>query len=447
MATLKPLPRVTEVERIVLDVPFTPRCEEWNALLVRNWRVVEICRVLTEDPEIWGIGETIVHYTWQGVTDAAVARVTGANPAEHLFDDSLGAGLQMALFDLVGKALGVPAHRLMGQPQVREWAPIAWWNTKMPPAALAEEAKEAAAAGYTYHKFKARPFIDPFAQVEAIDAVTPAHYRVDMDWNDMLLTAGNAARILKELDAYEKVALYEGPIPQRDIEGYQQLRTRTDRPIAIHFGIPPFATCVRAEMCDGFVFSECGAATAIRHGSLAAAFEKPFWIQCVGTGLTTAWGAHLCAVLGHAQWPMVTCLNNYADDLIETAHEIRHGDIKVPTAPGLGVAFDESTVAKYRMEPPYRLPERRHVITIAWPSGREVHYAFMVERQGNHVKSPFAHAAYADFPQLSRQCWEDFLAGNQPIEPRGVEMRVWKDDGSSAWSDLYARCLRGPVAG
>ena len=445
MARLNSLPAIRAVERTVLDVPFTPRCEEWNALLVRNWRVVEICRIVTEDPELSGVGETVMHYTWQPVTDASVERVIGRNPAELLFDDSLGAGIQMALFDLVGKALGVPAHALMGQPRVREWVPIAWWNTKMPPEALAEEAKEAVAAGYLYHKFKARPFLDPFAQVEAIDAVTPDGYRVDMDWNDMLLNAGNAARILQELDQYEKVALYEGPIPQRDIEGYQQLRRRTNRPIAIHAGVPPFSTCVRADMCDGFVLSECGAAAALRHGALSAAFEKPFWLQPVGTGLTTAWGAHLGSVLPFAQWPMVTCLNNYADDLIANPHEVRHGQLKVPTAPGLGVDFDESTIAKYKMEPPYRLPERRHILTVAWPTGRRVHYAHMVERQGNHTKSPFAHAAYADFPQLSRQLWEDFLAGNQPIEPRGVQLLVRVDDGTADWAELYARCQRVPV--
>ena len=109
MARLNSLPAIRAVERTVLDVPFTPRCEEWNALLVRNWRVVEICRIVTEDPELSGVGETVMHYTWQPVTDASVERVIGRNPAELLFDDSLGAGIQMALFDLVGKALGVPA--------------------------------------------------------------------------------------------------------------------------------------------------------------------------------------------------------------------------------------------------------------------------------------------------------------------------------------------------
>src|SRR5689334_22813925 len=49
---------IKDIERITLDVPFTPRCEEWNALLVRNWRVVEICRVETEGGFV-GWGETL----------------------------------------------------------------------------------------------------------------------------------------------------------------------------------------------------------------------------------------------------------------------------------------------------------------------------------------------------------------------------------------------------
>ena len=40
--------RITEVERIVLDVPFRPRIRPWNALLVGQWRVVELVRVTTD---------------------------------------------------------------------------------------------------------------------------------------------------------------------------------------------------------------------------------------------------------------------------------------------------------------------------------------------------------------------------------------------------------------
>ena len=50
-----------------------------------------------------------------------------------MWDDSLGAGLQMALFDAVGKTLGTPAYRLLGT-KVREFCPLSWWAMDMPPA-------------------------------------------------------------------------------------------------------------------------------------------------------------------------------------------------------------------------------------------------------------------------------------------------------------------------
>ena len=411
--------RITEVERITVDVPFRPRVRPFNALLVGQWRVSEVTRVTT-DAGIVGWGETLPHYTWGRVTDAAVARVRGGNPADFLGDDSLGAGLQMALYDVVGQALGVPLYRLLPLPKVRDWCPIAWWNTKTSPEALAEEARDAVAEGYTAHKFKARPWFDVYAQVEAIVAATPPHYRLDLDWNGMLLNAGNAAPVLAALDRVEQVAIYESPIPHADIEGYGQLRRQTTRPLAIHFDDPPFAVAQSREMCDGFVVSG-GVARVMRAGTLAAGFGKPFWLQLVGTGLTTALCAHLGAVLPFAQWPAVTCLNGYSDDLLAEPLTIRGGHLRVPEGPGLGVTVDEAALARYRMAPPYEITYPPQLLSVVWPGGRVVHYADM------------------------NQMWVDFLAGNQPVQERGVTLTIQPDDGSPAWAELRARATTAPV--
>ena len=411
--------KITDVERIVVDVPFTDRCEEWNALLVWNWTVVEVIKVST-DAGITGYGETLLHYSWGRVPEEAVARVRGGNPADFLADDSLGPGLQMALYDVVGKSLGVPVSALLG-PRVREWCPIAWWNTKMPPEALAEEAREAVAAGYAYHKFKARPWFDVYEQVAAIGAVTPEHYRLDIDWNGMLLSAGDAVPVLRELDRDERVAIYESPIPHPDLEGYRQIRAKVARPVAVHLHAQPYPVMMRQETCDGFVV-EKGIAAMQRQGVLNAEFGKPFWLQMVGTGITTALCAHIGSVLTHARWPAVTAMNNYADDLIVEPLTIRDGFVKAPTEPGLGIVVDEAALERYRMTAkPYDRPERRHILSVGWPHGRVVHYAHM------------------------SQMWTDFLAGNHPVQERGVTFDARVDDGSSEWADLYARAERGPV--
>jgi len=413
-------PRVTGVERIVVNVPFTPRCQEWNAREVWQWRVSEITRLTTDSADVIGYGETILHYTWGRVSEDSAKRAIGCRLGELLGDDTLGAGLQMAVYDAVGKSLGVPTYRLFNLPKIRDWCPISWWNIDMPPAAFADEASDAQAAGYTSYKIKARPWWDVYDQVDAISKVSPTQFRLDLDWNQMLLNAGNAAPVLAKLDANERVAIYESPIMQRDIEGHRQLRQKTTRPIALHFGDPPFPHVVRNEVCDGFVVSG-GVASVLRQGHLAAAFDKPFWLQLVGTGLTTALSAHLGAVLPLAQWPSVNCLNNYADDLLAKPLMIRGGCVRVPELPGLGIQIDEAALSSYRMEPPHELPRPRFVLSIVWPHGRVVHYAGM-----KHV-------------------WDDCLAGNQPVQDRGVTMEAHPADGSDEWADLYARAETGPV--
>ena len=405
---------VTDIERITVRAPMTPRCEEWNAREVWQWCICEIVRVTT-DAGLVGYGETLPHYTWGRVSDEAVARVKGQNAADFLGDDSLGAGLQMAIYDVVGKALGVPAYRLFNQPKVREAVPIAWWNIDFPPEALAEEAKDALAKGYTALKTKARPWWDVYEQVDQMSNVTPPHFKIDMDWNQMLINASNAAPVLNELDKQERVALYESPIFQRDTEGQRLLRRKTQKAIALHFGDPPFPVAV----CDGFVIGG-GVARVLREGTMAAQFDKPFFLQIVGAGLTTALSIQLGAVLTHAQWPAVNCLNNYADDLIVHPIQVSEGYAHVPDAPGLGVEVDEAALMKYKMEPPYEIPRAKLLLSIAWPGNRVRHYANI------------------------QQCWTDAFAGNIPVQDRGARMHVRRDDGSAGWAEMHTRATAAP---
>jgi len=418
---MPPALRIKDVERLTLRIPFTKRTRRWNALLVWQWQIVEIIRVTTDDGTV-GYGEALPHYTWGKVSDEALERVRGANPVELLGQDGLGASLDMALYDVVGKALGVPVYQLLNRPKVRDWCPLAWWNTKMSPQDLAGEAQDAVDAGYIFHKFKARPWFDVYEQVEAISAVTPNHYRLDLDWNDMLMNVGTATPVLQRLDQYERVSIYEGPIRQADVEGQRELRRNVAKPIAIHFGSPPFPTAMKEAVCDGFVIGG-SVATVLRQGELAGAFEKPFWLQMVGTGLVTALSAHLGAVLPLAQWPTITCMNNYTDDLLIEPLTIRGGHLQVPDGPGLGVQVNEEALRQYAMEPPHRLPDERHILTVVWPGGRAIHFANMRDH-----------------------CWPHFRThGNDPAQEPGATLEIWDDDGSKEWAELHERLQAGPI--
>lgn len=413
--------RIKDVERITLRVPFTERAARWNALLVWNWQIVEIIRVTTDDGSV-GYGETLPHYTWGKVSDEAIEKARGSNAVELLGTAGLGAGLEMALYDVVGRAMGVPVYQLLNLPKVRDWCPIAWWNTKMSPEDLALEAQEAVEANYIFHKFKTRPWFDVYEQVEAISAVTPDHYRLDLDWNGMLMNVGTATPVMQRLDTYDKVSIYEGPINQADVEGQRELRRNVQKPIAIHFGSPAFPTAMKEAVCDGFVVGG-GVSAVLNHGQLSGAFEKPFWLQMVGVGLVTALSAHLGAVLPFAQWPTITCMNNYTDDLLTKPLTIRGGYLQVPEGPGLGVEVNEEALSKYVMEPPYELPHPRHILSVVWPGGRVVKFANMRDH-----------------------CWPHFRQrGNDPAQEPGARLEVWDDDGSKEWADLFERLQSGPI--
>ena len=55
-----------------------------------------------------GVGETNVNYTRGAGNNSTLNDLVGRNAFDLLWDDGLGAGVQMALFDVVGKASGGP---------------------------------------------------------------------------------------------------------------------------------------------------------------------------------------------------------------------------------------------------------------------------------------------------------------------------------------------------
>ena len=417
--------KVTGVERILVDVPFTARQQRITQRTVYNWSILELCRVTADSGHV-GWGETVVHYTHQRVTDASVRRVMGASPAGLLWEDGLGAGLQMALFDLVGRIAEVPVHRLLGA-RVRDATPISWWCSHASPEDWAAEARDAVAAGYTSLKNKPRPWWDVYAQVEAVTAATPPHFKLDLDPNGMLVNAAQAVPVLARLAACDQVAMFETPIPQNDVAGNRQIRGSVPRPIAMHFGSPPYVTAVREEVCDGFVING-GASRVMGQGALAAEAQMPFWLQLVGNGLTTTWAAHLGAVLSHATWPTISCINLYTEHLLTKPVTVSGGHQSVPEGPGLGVESDEEAVERLRgpaasldaLAPGhlYAHPRPRIINTVVFPDGTRAHSGVMGAR----------------------------LAEAGPGWSEGVRVEpAWEDDGSQEWAGLWERIKDGGV--
>ncbi|MEK6237480.1 MAG: dgoA protein [Planctomycetales bacterium] len=410
---------VKKVERIWVDVPFreTPRRNMIREL--PHWTVFELCKVHLANG-VQGVGETMVFYTWAGVTDEAISQAMGKPATEFMWDDTLGAGLQAALFDAVGRSLGVPVHQLLGR-KIRDEAALSWWAIDMSAEDWLSECAEALRQGYVSFKFKARPWFDLRAQLQLIAAKTPDFFEIDLDFNTMLNDSAHALRVLRDVERYPQVKIVESPIPQGDVAGNRFLRSRTGVPIAMHAGNPPLATALTEDLCDGFVITG-GVSQVLREAALAAEFNKVFWLQLVGTGVTAAWSLHLAAVLGHARWPAVTCHNLYEHSLLRNPIHVSNGTACVPDAPGLGFEIDWDAVERFRVEPkPKPYPHPDLLIRVNWPSGAADYYAHGL------------------------QYWDDFMNGRKPVFAPGVSMNLVPDDGSAHWREAHEEALKRPA--
>jgi hypothetical protein len=135
-----------------------------------------------------GLGETA-----RGESELALAQnckfLTGrnilgldfANAALGLPQVSTSDAFEIAIFDLIGKTLGVPVHVLLGG-RFQDKIAVTYWTGQRNETDLVNIARKASELGFKHLKFKAQNY-DPVAQlVRAVDKATP-HLEMGVDFN------------------------------------------------------------------------------------------------------------------------------------------------------------------------------------------------------------------------------------------------------------------------
>jgi L-alanine-DL-glutamate epimerase-like enolase superfamily enzyme len=406
--------KIVDAERIALDIPFYADHVTRHMQRARTHSErVFVYRVVT-DNDIVGWGDSLAPHD----TDAVVGR----GLFDVLLNDDIGLGLQVAVTDAAGKAVDSPAHALLGT-KLRDRCPISWWDIDMPPEDWIAEAQEAMRRGYTSFKMKARPWRDIHDQIEQVGNVVSSDFKFDIDFNGFLLNEAAAETVLHKLDAHPNVGIFETPFRlMQDIAGAGRLRHRIRKPIVEHFR----EELVKADCCDGFVIGR-GITEFRKEAALATACNKPFWIQQVGTGITTAFVTHLGAVLSHAQHPAITCHELWESDLLSHRLEVRDGYIDVSDAPGLGIEVDESAIARYRVDenepdPKTKYRAQKRILRVHWPGDSDQHRIW----------------SFTD-----EDCYQDaFYAGNLPGFQPGVSLEYIEDDGSTGFNKEHDDLIR-----
>lgn len=417
--------KIVRIDQIPFEMPFHNIPDNYMSWMRPQWRYFELVEVELESGHI-GHGETMLFYTWGKSTSADADSALGKNAADLLWDDSLGSGIQMAVFDAVGKALDIPIHALLGD-KVRDHVPLSWWATDMNGEDWVSECERAIEAGYTNIKLKARPWWDLRASVEQLSKNLPDSITIDLDFNGTLLNSDQAIPLLQELIQYPQIGVIETPIPQSDVEGNKAIRDAIDVDLAMHYGSPPVfdqspppLTAVSEDVCDGFVLTG-GCKQLMEEGAVAKMADKPVWLQLVGTGITAAFTMHLGAVLESATWPAVTCHQLHKTSVLNNSITVQDGTAEVPTGPGLGVEVHSGTIESQRINESEAEPDPSRLIKTQFPERPAMYFA-------NYEPQMKGYAQQGEFPY--------FLPG--------VETKNMPDDGSEDWQKIHAQALASP---
>lgn len=328
----------------------------------RNWLFV---KVLT-DEGIYGVGECS---GWPRVIETAVKDyanlLIGEDPADidrlwaKLFIGSMGhgvlgtvgggalTGIEMALWDIKGKALGQPVWNLLGG-KFRDRIPV-YGHAKTP-----AQAKALVERGYKALKVSFTGAVE-ISKVAAVrDAVGPEIDVMVDAHGPSWATPQDAIQVGRALEEFD-LLFYEDPIAPENIDAFQRVRDNVNIPLAAGerlstiWGLRPL---IERDLVD-VVQPDMGRAGGITQMRKIAAMAEAHYITMAPHTGSLGPVADFAALHVLATIPNALMLERIGNDwpgrdtVISAAPVFDNGCLKLPTAPGLGVDLVPEEIAKY----------------------------------------------------------------------------------------------------
>jgi L-rhamnonate dehydratase len=265
------------------------------------------------------------------------------------------AGIDLALWDIKGKALGQPVYKLLGggfRKRVRVYASNMFQFTA---EASADRAKAARDQGYTAVKFGWEPFgKDAKTDCEYLEAIR----RAIGDEMDLMLDVGliwDAKTTLQRARLFEPYDLtwIEEPLHPDDLSGYARVSESTEMRIAAGeeectvAGITRLMDLGQIDVVQ-VDLTRCGLTQAMRIAALAETRGLPVINHNFTTDINVAASLHFLASVPNA-FIMEYCVepSEISRSLAKSPIPIRDGYADVPEDPGLGVEPNPGMIEKY----------------------------------------------------------------------------------------------------
>ncbi len=280
------------------------------------------------------------------------------------------SAIDIALWDLKGKALDLPVSTILGgqhRSRVKPYATGLYFSESRTLADdLAMEAKAYVERGFKAIKMKVGRSIDK--DVEHVRKVRSAigngvQLMVDSNHAYSLREAIELSRLIEPYD----ISWFEEPVSPEFYDQYRTLRSKTTIPIAggeceyLRYG---FLHLLKNECVDILQVDICsagGLTEAKRIAALASTFGVEIIPHTWGTGIAIHAAMHFISNLEPIPGRLLPSdffmeydqtENGIRESLTTPAIEMRDGYIKVPQAPGLGFEVDEGALEQFAAEMP-----------------------------------------------------------------------------------------------
>lgn len=287
------------------------------------------------------------------------------------------AGIDQALWDIKGKALGQPVHALLGGP-VRKKIQVYSWIGGDRPTALVDGARQAQAQGFSAIKMLASEelhFIDSHAKIDAVvervgtlrQAMGPG-FGIAVDFHGRVHRP-MAKQLAKALDPFHLMFIEE-PVLSEHWEALKDISNHTSAPIALGerlFSRWDFKTVLREGLVDIIQPdpSHAGGITETRKiAAMAESYDVALALHCPLGPIALSACLQLDGICHNAviQEQSLGIHYNGPNDLLAylsdtSVFDYANGYVQIPNGPGLGIMIDEDAVERgaqlgHRWRPP-----------------------------------------------------------------------------------------------
>lgn len=270
------------------------------------------------------------------------------------FEMRLKSGVEMALWDLSGKALGLPVSVLLGG-VLRSRVEVAACMGIQRYEIAGELAQWYVDQGFSTLKTKAGA--DMTEDVEMVRGIRDAvgdRLKLRVDPN-RAYSPEQAAELCRRLEPY-RLEYLEQPIPAEPLSTAAWLRRQSRVPIALNESVTDAASvlAILRESAAEFILPDThtagGILPCVQIGAVCEAAALPCIMHCGhDLGPKTAAMLHIAAACPAYSMANDTTYYGLEDDITVEPFRIQAGTIAVPTSPGLGVEIDRGKLSRYRV--------------------------------------------------------------------------------------------------